>query len=155
MRELEFYQLKKKVKTAVGLFLDNDKKLLDLKVYEPAVSHRVAVYLEKIFNDENLNYDCEYDKYFDLSKSTPNGKKIRPDILVHKRNDDKNNILTIEIKKNRKSKWDENKLKELTSPQGKFKYELGVFIYFPNGKPEYEWFVNGITCECFENRICS
>ena len=78
-------QLKHLVESAVHLFLANDKDLLNLKVYEPAVSHRIAVYLEKVFMDKSLNYDCEYNKDFDLPKSMPNGKEIRPDILIHQR----------------------------------------------------------------------
>lgn len=136
-------ELKNKVKEAVKRFIDNDKELLDLKVYEPAVSHRIAVYLERVFNSNLLNFDCEYDKRFDLPKMTLDGKKFRPDILVHKRNCNSSNILAIEIKKAKKSKFDEDKLQKLTSLSEEYKYQLGVFIYFPKGKSEYKWFVNG------------
>lgn len=143
MNEKEIRQLSKKVQAAVDLFIKNDIDLLKLRVYEPAISHRISVYLEKMFNDENFNYDCEYNKYFDLAKSMPNGKEIRPDILIHKRHEKDNNVLVIEIKKKRKCKWDEDKLKELTSSDGKFKYDLGVFIYFPKNLPKYKWFFSG------------
>ena len=141
INEQKLKQLKNKVEKAVNLFLAKDKMLLDLKVYEPAVSHRVAVYLESLFR--GFHIDCEYNKYSDLPKTMPDGKKIRIDVLVHKRGANDNNVLTIEIKKNKKSKWDENKLKILTDQKDNFKYKLGVFIYFPNGKPKYKWFING------------
>lgn len=143
MNERYLEDLKNKVKEACKLFIDRDKQLLDLRVYESAVSHRIAVYLEGIFNDKSLNYDCEYDKRLDLPKRTLNGRGIRPDILVHERNASSRNILAIEIKKKRKSKWDEKKLGMLTEQYGQYKYMLGVFICFPNGEPEYKWFVAG------------
>ena len=73
-------KLKNKVKAAVKSFVKDDLKLLELKVYEPAVSHRIAVYLEKEFNSDEeyknkaLNFDCEYNKCFDLPKKTSDGK---------------------------------------------------------------------------------
>lgn len=135
--------IKRKIEKAVDLFLLNDKKLLDLKVYEPAVSHRIAVYIECLFRWPRLNVDCEYDKSFDLHKITPSGNRIRPDILFHKRGSNDRNILVIEIKKHRKSKLDYSKLKMMTSQDGKFKYKFGVFIYFPKNNPIYTWFADG------------
>ena len=141
--------LQNKVKEAVRLFIDKDKALLELKVYEPAVAHRIAVYLEHIFGQDesfrglNLNFDCEYDKCEDRRKEDPDGKPMRPDILVHRRNQQEGNLIVMEIKKTRKSSWDEKKLKALTNATGYFKYELGVFVYFPKGEPKYIWFAKG------------
>ncbi len=142
MDEKELEDLKNKVKKSVKLFIDNDKELLELKVYEPAVSHRIAVYLEKIFDDNDLNFDCEYDKHFNFPKAMPAGKEIRPDILVHGRNKNSHNTLVIEVKKSQKSKWDERKLEMLTDKSGEYGYDLGAFIYFPKSKPTVEWIVN-------------
>ena len=137
--------LKECVQRVVSLFLEKDTDLLKLKVYEPAVSHRIAVYLEKdpLFANQKLNFDCEYDKRFKSDKPGPNGKPIRPDVLIHKRNSDENNILVIEVKKTRVSKHDVEKLKTLTNQKGVYKYLLGAFIHFPNTEPRYKWFFNG------------
>jgi len=78
--------LKESVEKSIKLFVKKDFDLLELKVYEPAVSHRIAFYLEKYFFPSNVNIDCEYDKYFDQEKPGPNGKSMRPDIVVHTRN---------------------------------------------------------------------
>lgn len=140
------------IKNAVKLFIEKDIEVLQLKVYEPAVSHRIAFYIEKLINKNrkyaefkvlSLNIDCEYNKIFDLEKRDENGKAMRPDILIHIRKERSNNLIAIEIKKSRKSKWDEKKLKTLTRRNGRYRYKLGAFVYFPNNKPKYKWFVNG------------
>ena len=144
--------MKDLVKKATELFIKNDFKLLQLKVYEPAVSHRIAVYIENIINFDNRyrcikemipNIDCEYNKNMDREKLDREGCSMRPDILVHSRLEKNQNLIAIEIKKHRTSNWDESKLKTLTNPNGEYHYQLGVFIYFPNNIPQYRWFIGG------------
>lgn len=68
--------------------------------------------------------------------------EIRPDIIIHKErgNKDSGNILAIEIKKEKKCLFDQAKLNALVDNSGDYKYNLGAFIYFPENKPEVEWF---------------
>lgn len=136
-------KLRESIKKSTKLFVEKDFDLLKLKVYEPAVSHRIAFYLEKYFFPNNIHIDCEYDKHFDQEKPGPDGKAMRPDILVHTRNSQKNNKIAIEIKKERNNKYDIEKLKIFTANKGLYKYDLGVFINFPNGEAKYRWFVDG------------
>lgn len=163
-------ELKDIIKEAIRQFIERDKTLLELKVYEPAISHRIAVYLEKIFNDETLNFDCEYDKHgnenkkeiniitdakrdcdcksckkWSVKNSSGNIKdkvEIRPDIIVHKERGNKNegNIIAIEIKKDHRCLFDEAKLKALVNKDGNYKYKIGAFIYFSKDKPSVKWF---------------
>ncbi len=135
--------LKNKVMSAVRSFIDNDLDLLRLKVYEPSVSHRIAFYLERDFFKQEFHVDCEYDKRFDLEKPGPEGRLMRPDIIVHTRNRHSNNKIAIEVKKTYASKRDIEKLKMLTRKGGLYEYNLGVFIYFSNNKEKYRWFVDG------------
>jgi hypothetical protein len=135
--------LKNAVMSATQSFINNDADLLQLKVYELSVSHRVAFYLERDFFNKICHVDCEYDKRFDLNKPGPGGTLMRPDILVHTRNQSTNNKIAIEIKKTRTSKYDVEKLKMLTQINGLYKYDLGVFVRFPKDQPIYRWFVNG------------
>ncbi len=179
---MEIEKLKSKVRTAVNLFIENDSRLLELNVYEPATSHRIAVYLEYLFREYHV--DCEYDKHGDGEKniktiSSPNnaregceriscktwksyrkekGKEkeiisIRPDIIVHTRRTDENNTVAIEIKKKKECKYDKAKLRALTCENGEYKYKLGAFIYFPEGKPMVKWFTKRGSSE-FEE-MCS
>jgi len=136
-------ELKERVEKAVEHFIRNDSELLNLDAHELSISHRIAVYLEQEFNKPDLNIDCDYNRYFNSTKTMPNGRNIRPDILVHKRDDGSENLLAIEIKKDQTDTEDEEKLKMLTNQNNGFNYNLGVFIYFPEKKPKMIWFCDG------------
>jgi len=83
---------------------------------------------------------------------TPCEKEFRPDIVVHLRRKNRRNLIVIEVKKNNKNKrclFDEIKLRALTKPKndgGKYRYKLGVFLYFPDGKPTLLPFLKGNKC---------
>jgi len=136
-------ELKNAVESAVQSFLDNDNDLLDLKVYEPAVSHRIAFYLERDFFNKGIHVDCEYDKRLDQEKPGPNETPMRPDIVVHTRNTQENNLIAIEVKKKHVDERDIAKLQMLTRGNGLYKYQLGVSVCFVNNQPQYRWFIGG------------
>lgn len=140
---MSIQELKDKVINAVESFIKYDKELLDLKVYEPAISHRIAFYLERDSFQAGFHIDCEYNKHLVSNKPGSGNNSIRPDIVVHTRNTDINNKIAIEIKKNKTDDYDDDKLKFLTAQDEIYAYKLGVFIYFPNYEPKYKWFVDG------------
>lgn len=137
-------ELKDAVKSAVQSFLDNDNDLLNLKVYEPAVSHRIAFYLERDFFNKGIHVDCEYDKRLDQEKPGPNETPMRPDIVVHTRNTQENNLIAIEVKKDHVGGHDIAKLQMLTRGNELYGYRLGVSVCFANNQPQYRWFIEGI-----------
>jgi hypothetical protein len=90
-------------------------------------SHRIGVYLEKYFKWYNI--DCEYSKMWRDPKRC-NDKVIRPDIIIHKRLIQTDNIVIFEVKlawrNSKKWKADIEKLKsEITC----LKYSFWVFIW--------------------------
>ena len=162
---------------AVKSFIDNDSELLDLAAHEQAISHRIGVYLENSFkiDDTTIRVDCEYNKHLDEPKkiniydldqdlcevcgcascrAVIRGdareileKGFRPDILLHTRGTDVNNLIAIEIKKNKECPFDEAKLKALTKSREEdceYAYALGAFIWFVEKKLFYKWFENGV-----------
>ncbi len=70
------------VQAAINSLLDRDADLLKRDVREEAISHRLAVYLEPLFPDYNV--DAEYNKHGDDPKYYSKSKRggFRPDILV-------------------------------------------------------------------------
>ena len=96
-----------------------DGYLLQTCLFEEAISHRFAVYLERriaaddVFRQHKLATDCEYDKFAWDWKSVPNtwdpdnmpererDRRIRPDIIVHQSGNalGRINLLAVEIKK--------------------------------------------------------
>ncbi len=144
-------QIKDKVKSAIDNLLQKDLFLLQEKVHERSVSHKLAEYLQPLFQD--VNVDCEYNRKGLASKKLDGieecnerkkNKMVLPDIVIHERNSD-NNILVIEIKTVLGDfACDFRKLELFTDQFGEYRYQLGIFIRFNKGNyPELKYFQNG------------
>jgi hypothetical protein len=127
MNDVEITILKRFV-SAVGRMIDYDMYLLEKNVHEQTIGHRIAVYMEDYFPEENI--DCEYNKNGDLSKTIDDIVINKPDIIVHRRGLNSHNTLCIEIKKGISTigKGDLRKLKGLTKYVGIYRYTLGIFL---------------------------
>lgn len=97
------------VNRAIDLLVKNEPQLLELNVTERALSHHLARYLGELV-PEGFNVDCEYNRHSDVPKrlNLPSrqaeDREIRattvfPDIIVHKRDSDTDNLLVLEMKK--------------------------------------------------------
>lgn len=130
-----------KVKDALQKFLENEGDLFEIGVNERSISHKVAEYLQYEFSD--MKVDCEYNRHgLELDPKRIKGRKdqkknIYPDIVVHKRGVDTNNILVVEIKNHNDSPrylkdldWDRWKLQELTKELSNYRYQNGLLIEF-------------------------
>ena len=129
-----------KVIAAVERLLHRDRYLFAHRVGERSISHRLAIYVEELF--EGWDVDCEYDRDGETRKAIPDGSgndndegsKVLPDIIVHRRGPG-GNFLVFELKKssNRESDdWDFEKVRAYGNHLG---YEHGVFIRFIVGQP--------------------
>ncbi len=146
--------IKGKIREALKLFIVKDKQaLLCVDIYEPTISHRIAVYLEELFPDFDI--DCEYNKTLLGKKKDMNGKKIRPDIIIHTRSTNEDNSVILEIKKSGKNsklaKADIEKLKRCMT--GTLNYNLGVFVGILKRKIDICWIEknNNSILESWEN----
>ncbi len=109
-------QVKARVIAALKMFFLNDIYLLEKDVNERSISHRVATYLQYVFNGWDV--DCEYNRDHNDPKyiqnvrdflNRNNNEKIDiadvdattayPDIIIHERGTNDSNLLAIEIKK--------------------------------------------------------
>ena len=125
-----------KIHSGICDFLRNDKDLLANNASERSISHKLAEHLQSHFND--LNVDCEYNRhegavetlrYSRDSYISHDDHGVFPDIVIHKRGNDRCNIGVIEIKKsnsNYGSYADEQKLLSFTGDE--YQYQLGVFL---------------------------
>lgn len=137
-------QIKKLLMDAVDAFLHFDRELLVNDTHEQAIAHRIAHYIEKA-GVRDYAVDCEYNKQAGNPKRW-HGRIFRPDIIVHKRghNGRGDNLLVVEIKKDKICSSNIARLKFMTNPyNGVFGYELGCFLYFENEKPQYIWVGGG------------
>lgn len=145
------------VKEAVNDLISNEKDVLQRKLFEQNLSHHLAKYLEPLF--EKYNVDIEFNgdidkpndrKALEIAQSRMirigynskinNTYNIRPDIIVHRRGDNENNILVVEIKKDispdNDKEYDLIKLEHLTIDYLKnhYNYRLGVAIILGTGE---------------------
>jgi hypothetical protein len=133
--------LYKKVKDALKALCREDRLFLDVNASERSISHKLAEHLQKQFRD--LNVDCEYNRHGndikrlawhrDLSSRIDDleARTVFPDIIVHKRGDDDNNLLVIEIIKSSSGlnhNYDYEKLRAFTS--NSYHYQHGFFLLF-------------------------
>ncbi|WP_177764441.1 hypothetical protein [Flavobacterium sp. I3-2] len=162
-------QIKNFVEQALTTFLQtSDTWLLRNDLSEQSISHRIAFYLDPLF--ENYNVDCEYNgdidrennrkaisilkdelqqfgllrekEATDLEKEFTN-RAVFPDIIIHNRGTNENNLCIIEVKKSTSTvpfDYDFIKLRSYTSNNydNNLKYQLGIFIEaVTNNNPEF------------------
>jgi hypothetical protein len=93
------------VNDAVDRLLQHDQQLLDLKACERALHFKIAYYMaQSPLIRLPLTLDCEYNRHIGNEKrlqlpNRPKSSKAFPDILIHERNTDENNVLVLEIKR--------------------------------------------------------
>jgi hypothetical protein len=130
---MKFNDLKEKVEQAINILYTNDSFLFTVGSSEWSIAHKLAVYLEKLI--PGWNVDCEYNRQGvnKKEKTGKNGKKVRPDIILHHRGrvELEHNLLAIEIKTREDQGNDSKKVKKFTtSPEGKrrYQYQYGLFL---------------------------
>lgn len=174
-----FKKLKEALDEATEDLKKNDEPLLMHNVNERSITHKLAEYLQKHLPEYNV--DCEYNRNTDQgskkikrlslkleeiieesgvgikSKIINNSEyyetSVYPDIIVHKRGENHNNLLIIEVKKSSANKdaynYDCEKLKAYTdnSEGNSLKYFYGVLIEIETGNNCTvkcdKWFKNG------------
>ncbi|MBR0758644.1 hypothetical protein JQ604_41235 [Bradyrhizobium jicamae] len=145
-----------KVIAAVQEFYAQETFLLERDLGERALTHRLAVYVEKQFTGWQV--DCNYDRLGERTLRLPHGtvistddhlgKSIYPDIVVHQR-EIPNNLMAIEARKdsNHQSlEHDQHKLQALTDPHVWFAYWIGVLVILARkGVSFSEVYVGGVV----------
>lgn len=160
---MNFSDVQYRVEEALKLLNKKDKHLMDYNLNEQAIAHQLAVKLAKYF--VRLTVDCEYNGNVNANKSRKEiqmlndklGKfksrrhkphlpreelinlSVTPDIIIHKRGHNRDNLLIVEIKKSTNKnihafEFDEEKIKAYTLPEGYsndksfFRYKFGLIL---------------------------
>ncbi len=154
--------LEVKVKSLVNSALDrlynNDAYLFKEDTSERSIVFHFGRHFIDIINDDcsfkGYNVDSEYNR----SKSHEKNQKVVvhenkehrrfPDIILHKRDSDKNNILVIEFKKYSnyskvQRKIDYDKLKAFTGDEHKYKVGLFISLGKIRDNVKIKTFING------------
>ena len=120
-----------KTKDAISKTIKDNPELLEVDCHEVAITGKIMCGLTRLFRSWDV--DMEYNRLENSIKRRNSGSLVRPDIIVHKRKKSgrANNLLIIEVKKsaNANEKYaDIEILKEMTSPDGEYAYQFGVFV---------------------------
>lgn len=150
---MDFEVLRKKVLDALNELRENDHQLLEVDVNERSISHKLAEYLQKKFE---LCVDCEYNKhgkkpkrmfreYGDVGYEDTTGKTVFPDIVIHKRGVDTDNLLVIEIKKSSNNIPRDFDKEKIIAYGKEIDYKFGLFLEINVDIPidHLEWYENG------------
>lgn len=142
---MKFDLLECKINAALDELIQNECILLKNKVHERAICHKLGKYIEDCFKEYDVDYEYDrntesldkvkyiYEIEYEYGQIITNAKQIIPNIIVHKREVNSENLLLIEVKKSnsKKSKkdLDEIKLKSATSKVlSNISYQYGLFI---------------------------
>jgi hypothetical protein len=142
------------VVTALQQFYAHERFLFEHDLGERALTHRLAVHLEKRFSGWEV--DCDYDRLGERTLRLPHGsivstddhlaKSIYPDIVVHQRAIP-NNLLAIEVRKaanHQSPEHDRHKLRALTDPHLWFAYWIGLFLVLGKTSVVSDVYVGGV-----------
>ena len=143
----------------ISKFIENDSHLLQIDSHELSLSFRIGLYLAEQF--ENWDVDMEYNRRGTEKKRIERDNELslfRPDLIVHKRNNDDYNYIVIQIKKDTyelngdEVNKDRDYLKKLTMDNGLYNYKFGILLYFycrqqSTTRPLIEYYKNGLFIE--------
>ena len=131
---------------ALDKLYQNDYSLISRKCCERSIVFRLGIYLENIFSKYSYNVDCEYNKKGLVPKELIGKRFNYPDIIIHKREDNQNNILIVEVKTSNSGQpkyfeKDVYKLRGFTSEKD-YLYKLGVHLYIDINFCRVVWYEN-------------
>lgn len=101
-------------------------------IHEQALAHRLAVHLENTGFFGGYSVDCEYNRHGDVIKTDADGNRFRPDIVIHTRGNDENNLIMVESKKFNDSQQEIDTAKQdLGRRKNEYGYRHGFLVIFP------------------------
>lgn len=123
--------------TSLQQFIEDDHYLLEVDANERALTHRIGMYLQAQF--DNYHVDCEFNRnghepkelYIgeeEVNAYDVNAVTVYPDIIVHQRGSNNENLLVIEFKKS-SSRIDRAKdINKLHAYKNDLEYRYALFI---------------------------
>lgn len=132
-----------RLQAAVETLLIDDSYLLEIGVSERAIMGRLAVYLTHLFPSHSV--DLEYNRHAlevkraDVPEECANatnfaGKAIIiPDLIVHQRGHDRDNLLVLEAKKSADRRGKDCDRLRVTALKRELGYRFAALLEFPIG----------------------
>lgn len=135
---------------ALRQLYQKDYSLIDRQCNERSIVFRLGIYLNDIFEKNGFDVDCEYNRNGNNPKKleSRSRKHNYPDLIVHKRESNQENLLIVEVKTQNDKIQDHinndiDKLKGFTSEED-YRYTLGAHVFILNKKCKINWYSNGM-----------
>ena len=116
-------------------------------VGERAIVFRFAHYLQNLISEDKdfclLNLDCEYNRNGDDPKRLPSFPRgVFPDLIIHQRGSNDNNLLVMEFKTywNHNQEEDFLKIQELVDKNGIYQFKYGIAVLIEREGAKYTMF---------------
>lgn len=168
---MDIKEILEKIDFSINKFIENELRVLERNLNELNFNRNLANILNPLF--ENYNIDTEYNGDIDkpndrkalqiaqsemeqigIKPNQKNNYKINPDIIIHTRETNENNLVVLEIKKDsnqrKRKEFDLVKLKHLTINYcgNHYNYKLGIALIFGTRKNAgnylIKYFQNGV-----------
>ena len=113
--EVKFEDIKKLVNASLEKFYKNDRDLIEMSNEEDMISEQCMVFHIGSYMKNKMNtltkfqwadLDCEYNRNMNDPKMMRSDRKIIPDLVIHRRRSNRNNLLVIEFKKKNAETYD-------------------------------------------------
>ena len=157
--DCELEVIKNIFKKSINEFYDKDVVLFEDNCggsSERSMVFRIGHYMQNEISKrddcQEFVVDCEYNRHGNVVKRI-NAKSIIPDLILHKRKTDENNILFVEFKKesNQSYGWasDAKKIKDVTDNEKEYSYKYGFHVILNENEAKVSVYENGIEKCCF------
>jgi hypothetical protein len=142
-------ELKVIIDEAILRLYNQDPELMEHAVNERSVVFRFGLYLNELLPSSSFasyNLDCEYNRNMGKPKRTKNFPAgVIPDVLLHRRNYNEENILVLEFKGfwNKEDREnDRKKIIDFTSQaeDNHYKYGLGGVVELEQGNYKVDYY---------------
>lgn len=118
-------------------FIKHDRYLLNVNANERSLTHRIGMYLQDQF--DNYDVDCEYNRdkhepkelHIEQEESDEregNATTVYPDIIVHRRGSNDDNLLVIEFKKSSSTVNNGRDMNKLHAYKKELHYRFALFV---------------------------
>lgn len=130
-------ELKVIIRHAMDQLLKNEDSIIQNHINERTLTAHLANYLESFFT--NYHVACEYNRNYESGIYKPkylSSHLTYPDIIIHRRLENKHNLVCIEVKTSyfdpktltQEIEKDKRKLIDFITPDNGYNFEYGVYI---------------------------
>ena len=137
-------EVKQFLERAIDRLRHTDRYLLDVDVNERSVAARLAMYLQEDF--VGYAVDVEYNRAgaeikrlmavvcrCPRGRIETEGQRVLPDVIVHRRGDNKSNLLVIEVKKSSDPRGTDCDHERLEAFRAELGYKFGALVLCRTG----------------------